>query len=65
MHILIVASWYKNAGNPIAGSFIEEQVRMLQRRGHTVAVLHVYINGTFRDTLSGRKENLRKKTTTA
>ena len=56
MHILIVASWYKNAGNPIAGSFIEEQVRMLQRRGHTVAVLHVYINGTFRDTLYGRKE---------
>ncbi|MBO7432851.1 MAG: glycosyltransferase [Salinivirgaceae bacterium] len=56
MHILIVASWYKNAENPIAGSFIEEQARMLQRRGHTVAVLHVYINGTFRDTLSGRKE---------
>lgn len=56
MHILIVASWYKNAENPIAGSFIEEQARMLQRRGHTVAVLHAYINGTFRDTLSGRKE---------
>lgn len=56
MHILIVASWYKNAENPIAGSFIEEQARMLQRRGHTVAVLHAYINGTFRDTLSGKKE---------
>jgi len=56
MHILIVASWYKNSENPIAGSFIEEQARMLQRRGHTVAVLHAYINGTFRDTLSGRKE---------
>lgn len=56
MHILIVASWYKNAENPIAGSFIEEQARMLQRRGHTVAVLHAYINGTFRDMLSGRKE---------
>ncbi|MBO7124897.1 MAG: glycosyltransferase [Bacteroidales bacterium] len=56
MHILIVASWYKNAENLIAGSFIEEQARMLQRRGHTVAVLHAYINGTFRDTLSGRKE---------
>ena len=56
MHILIVASWYKNAENPIAGSFIEEQARMLQRRGHTVAVLHAYINGTFRDTISGKKE---------
>lgn len=61
MHILIVASWYKNAENPIAGSFIEEQARMLQRRGHTVAVLHAYINGTFRDTLSGRKELFTKE----
>lgn len=56
MYILIVASWYKNAENPVAGSFIEEQARMLQRRGHTVAVLHAYINGTFRDTLSGKNE---------
>ena len=34
---------------------------MLQRRGHTVAVLHAYINGTFRDTLSGRKELFTKE----
>ncbi len=56
MNILVIASWYKDSENPIAGSFIEEQARMLQRRGHTVMVLHAYINGTFRDTLSGKKE---------
>lgn len=56
MNILVIASWYKNSENPIAGSFIEEQARMLQRRGHIVTVLHAYINGTFKDTLSGRKE---------
>lgn len=56
MNILVIASWYKDSENPIAGSFIEEQARMLQRRGHTITVLHAFINGTFKDTLSGKKE---------
>lgn len=56
MNILVIASWYKDFENPIAGSFIEEQARMLQRRGHTITVLHAFINGTFKDTLSGKKE---------
>lgn len=56
MNILVIASWYKDSENPIAGSFIEEQARMLQRRGHTITVLHAFVNGTFKDTLSGKKE---------
>lgn len=53
MHILIIASWYKSDQNPTAGSFIEEQARMLQKAGHKVVVMHPFINGTFRDTIKG------------
>ncbi len=56
MHILIVTSWYKNAETPVGGSFVEEQARMLQKRGHTVGLLHAYVTGTFVDTLRGAKE---------
>ena len=56
MNILVIASWYKDSENPIAGSFIEEQARMLQRRGHSITVLYAFINGKFKDTLSGKKE---------
>lgn len=56
MHILIITSWYKNAQNPIAASFVEEQARMLQKKGHRVSILHAYINGTIKETLKGVKE---------
>lgn len=55
MHILIIASWYKSRNAPNAGSFIEEQARMLQRAGHEVSVLHAFLQGTFKDTLKGVK----------
>jgi L-malate glycosyltransferase len=55
MHILIIASWYKSANNPTAGSFIEEQARMLQSAGHKVSVIHAFINGTFVDTIKRKK----------
>lgn len=40
MHILIIPSWYKTPNNPVTGTFFEEQVRMLQKRGHFVGVLY-------------------------
>ena len=40
MHILIIPSWYKTPQKPVTGTFFEEQVRMLQKRGHNVGVLY-------------------------
>lgn len=55
LNILIVASWYKDTANPIAGSFIEEQARMLLNRGHLVTLLYPYLKGTFISTINDRK----------
>jgi glycosyltransferase involved in cell wall biosynthesis len=54
LHILIIASWYKSDLEPTSGSFIEEQARMLQKRGHKVSVIHPYLKGTFLSTLKNR-----------
>lgn len=54
MKILIFASWYKNQANPIAGSFIEEQARLLVKQGHEVTVCHPYLKGRFFETISQR-----------
>lgn len=55
LKILIVASWYKDENNPVAGSFIEEQARLLQKKGHSVTVLHPFLKGTFLGTINNRK----------
>ena len=44
MNILIIPSWYRNAHNPIKGSFFREQALMFQKRGHQVAVLFVELH---------------------
>jgi glycosyltransferase involved in cell wall biosynthesis len=41
MKVLVVASWYPSSENPVAGSFISQQVRALAARAD-VAVLCVY-----------------------
>lgn len=55
LHILVIASWYKSGKDPVGGSFIEEQARMLLRRGHQVTLVHPYLKGTFMETLRNRK----------
>lgn len=52
--ILIVSSWYPSIGQPTNGSFVHEQVKMLQKNGHEVIVLKPNLNGTFKDTLKGQ-----------
>ncbi len=39
MHILLLPSFYKNSQNSVAGSFFEEQARMLLNKGYTVSVI--------------------------
>ncbi|MBK8026602.1 MAG: glycosyltransferase [Chloroflexi bacterium] len=39
MHVLVVASYYPTAENPVTGIFIETQALMLHRAGHRVGVL--------------------------
>jgi len=51
LNILIVASWYPNDAQPTNGSFVEEQVQMLLREGHSVTVLHPFLTGTFMSSL--------------
>ena len=55
LNILIVASWYKSESNLTYGSFIEEQARMLKRKGHNVTVLHPFLKGTFISSIRDRK----------
>ena len=55
LNILIVASWYKTETNSTYGSFIEEQARMLQKRGHAITVLHPFLSGTFLGSIRNRK----------
>lgn len=52
--ILIVSSWYPSIEQPTNGSFVHEQVKMLQKNGHEVIVLKPNLNGTFKDTLKGQ-----------
>jgi teichuronic acid biosynthesis glycosyltransferase TuaC len=54
LHIIIIASWYKNTEQPTIGCFIEEQARMLQKIGHKVTIIHPYLKGTFFSTLKKR-----------
>ena len=61
LNILIVAAWYPSHKNPTEGSFIEEQVEMLQKLGHKITVLHPYLLGTFRESFN--KNNYTHKET--
>ena len=58
LKILIIASWYKDENNPIAGSFIEEQAQLLHKKGHQVSVLHPYLKGTFLGTIRNRSSEI-------
>lgn len=51
-HILIVTSWYPSIERPTYGSFVQEQVQLLQKKGHQVTVLHPELSGTFLHTFS-------------
>lgn len=53
--ILIVSSWYPSKDNPTNGSFVHEQAKMLSNYGHNVTVIHVNLNGSFIDTLKGKR----------
>jgi glycosyltransferase involved in cell wall biosynthesis len=41
MHILILPSWYKRKGSPIAGIFFREQAAALARQGHRVDLMYL------------------------
>ncbi|MBN9293422.1 MAG: glycosyltransferase family 4 protein [Flavobacteriia bacterium] len=53
--ILIITSWYPSDENPTEGSFVHEQVKMLQKNGHKVTVIKPNLGGTFTETLKGRR----------
>lgn len=55
LHILIITSWYKTHELPHNGSFVEEQARMLQRKGHKVTIIHCHLKGTFIESLGDGK----------
>ncbi len=40
MKVLVLPSWYKNAENPVSGTFFEEQARALKRAGADVEIHH-------------------------
>lgn len=54
MKILVISSWYPSPEDRTTGSFVHEQVRMLQKNGHTVTVVKPNLNGTIKDTYRGR-----------
>ncbi len=53
--ILIISSWYPSEENPTEGSFVHEQVKMLQKKGHGVTVVKPNLSGTFIETIKGKK----------
>lgn len=53
--ILIVSSWYPSHENTTEGTFVHEQVKMLQKNGHEVTVVKPNLNGSFIETLKGKK----------
>lgn len=54
MKILVISSWYPSPEDRTTGSFVHEQVRMLQKNGHVVTVVKPNLNGTIKDTYRGR-----------
>jgi len=59
LKVLIVASWFKDERHPTAGSFIDEQAKMLARRGHEVTVVHPYLKGKFFNTIRVRTDEIK------
>jgi glycogen(starch) synthase len=57
-HILIVTAWYPSPDSPSTATFVRDQVRMLCDRGFRVTVVHIYLKGTFRETLFNRKNDI-------
>ncbi|MCB9446967.1 MAG: glycosyltransferase [Flavobacteriales bacterium] len=47
MHILFIPSWFKTRQNPFYATFIDEQARMMQKKGFQVGVLFPMWNGRF------------------
>lgn len=54
MKIVVISSWYPSPEDRTTGSFVHEQVRMLQKNGHVVTVIKPNLNGTIKDTYRGR-----------
>lgn len=54
-NILIISSWYPSLKNPTNGSFVHEQVKMLEKRGHHVTVLKPNLSGSFKETIKGKR----------
>lgn len=48
IHVLVIPSWYKTKEHPLAGTFFEEQVRMLQRNGCQVGVVYPKFDAAFK-----------------
>ncbi len=53
--VLIISSWYPSPEDVTNGSFVHEQVKMLKKRGHEVVVVKPNLNGSFSDTIKGKK----------
>lgn len=54
LHILIISSWFPNKIHPTEGSFVYEQAKALQNRGHLVRVIKPNLSGTAKEYWTGK-----------
>lgn len=54
LHILIISSWFPNKNNPTDGTFVFEQAKALQEKGHKVHVLKPNLSGTSKQYWNGK-----------
>ena len=58
LNIIISTAWYKSDQIPGAGSFVEEQARLFQKKGHKVTILHPYLKGKFLNNIFNKKYDI-------